>query len=240
MTEDLETASPAEAQAEQVENVDSSTSEETTDNVSEETSEPEAKKEPWQDKRIRELTRNKYELKEQINAAAQEAQKYREQLDKLQSGENVDRSQDVDSYVKQEAAKLVAEEKFNDSCNRIYDSGKKAFNDFDEAVSNLGLVGLNSKEFFELAASSDDGAKLINHLGHDLEEAARFSEMTPVQMARELTKLEFKLNQKSVKPVSNAPSPISPVGGSKGGSKSVEEMSDAEFAKMRRKQVSSR
>jgi hypothetical protein len=78
-------------------------------------------------------------------------------------------------------------------------------------VSNLQMVGVG-REFLELATTSDAGAKLIHHLGTDLDEAARIAALPPVQMARELTKLEFKLAQPVAKPVSKAPAPITPIG----------------------------
>lgn len=131
---------------------------------------------------------------------------------------------------------MVAEQRFAEQCNQVYSKGKTEFQDFDVAIANLQMVGI-SRDFLELATSSDAGAKLLHHLGTDLDEAARIASLPPVQMAREMTRLEFKLSQPTApKPVSNAPAPITPLGSS--ASKDVGDpsrLSDAEWYARRQK-----
>ncbi|MHB1098447.1 MAG: hypothetical protein ACYCZR_02715 [Burkholderiales bacterium] len=189
-------------------------SEATNDTEAEETpeqKEEKAKREPWFQKRIGELTREKYEAKRAAEQAAQEAQKLREYLESVQQGEAQQPMGDVQSLVKQEAAKLIAEQTFNEACNKVYATGKTEFKDFDDSVANLQMVGMN-REFLEIVSSSDAGHKVLHYLGNDLDEAARIAAMPPLQMARELTKLEYKLGQEKPKPVSKAPAPIKPIG----------------------------
>lgn len=215
--EEMESATPADAQAEQVQQVEQVQGEEATTEQSqeqvEETPEEKAKREPWFQKRIGELTREKYEAKRQADSVAQEAAQLREQLARIQQGEDAEAEQvDVHTLARQEAQRIVAEQSFNDTCNKVYAAGKAEFPDFDNAVANLQMVGVN-RDFLELATSSDAGAKLIHHLGTDLDEAARIAALPPVQMARELTRLEYKLAQPvATKPVSKAPAPITPIG----------------------------
>lgn len=213
------TATPAGAQAEQVQQVEQvegaeATTEQTQEQVNE-SAEDKAKKEPWFQKRIGELTREKYEAKRQAEQAAQELRQYREQLAQVQQGGESDEHQPVANTreaIQQEAARLVAEQSFNATCNKVYTDGKAAFPDFDQAIQNLQAVGA-SREFYELATTSDASVKLLHHLGNDMDEAARIASLPPVQMARELTRLEYKLNQApTVKPVSKAPAPIKPIG----------------------------
>lgn len=212
MSEENEiTATPAEQDAEQVqEPVEQVESEATTDTVEEtpEQAEEKAKKEPWFQKRIGELTREKYEAKRAAEQAKIEAQQLREYLESAQQGEAP--TGDVQALVKQEAAKLIAEKSFNESCNKVYATGKSEFPDFDQSVANLQMVGMN-REFLEIVTASDAGHKVLHHLGNDLDEAARIAAMPPLQMARELTKLEFKLGQAQPKPVSKVPAPIKPL-----------------------------
>lgn len=217
MNEEIESATPADAQAEQVQQVEQvesaeATTEQTQEQV-EESPEDKAKREPWFQKRIGELTRDKYEAKRQADTVAQEAAQLREQLARYQQGDYEDAPQaDVQTLARQEAQRMVAEQTFNESCNRVYEAGKAEFPDFDNAVANLQMVGVN-RDFLELATTSDAGAKLIQHLGNDLDEAARIAALPPVQMARELTRLEYKLAQAPApKPVSKAPAPITPIG----------------------------
>lgn len=240
----MQAATPAEqVTAEQVQQVESNSSEATTEQTQEqqaaqqqETQEEKAKKEPWFQKRISELTREKYEARRAADEARQQAEELRQYYAQNQQGDQRQQNQQVDvrTLAQQEAAKMVAEQRFNESCNKVYAAGKTEFQDFDQAVANLQMVGVN-RDFLELAATSDAGAKLLHHLGSDLDEAARILALPPVQMARELTKLEFKLNQPPPpKPVSKAPAPISPIGGGGATSKAPGDMSDAEYAKWRK------
>jgi DNA repair exonuclease SbcCD ATPase subunit len=234
MNEEIESATPADAQAEQVQQVEQVQGEEATTEQTqaavEETPEEKAKREPWFQKRIGELTRDKYEAKRQADNVAQEAAQLREQLARYQAGEQPEtQTEDVHTLARQEAQKMLAEQTFNDTCNRVYAAGKAEFPDFDNAVANLQMVGVN-RDFLELATTSDAGAKLIHHLGGDLDEAARIASLPPVQMARELTRLEYKLAQAPApKPVSKAPAPITPIGSGNATSFDPATLSDAEW-----------
>lgn len=191
------------------------------------------KQTPWFKKRIDEITREKYEARREIENKDRELATVREQLALAQAGGNVDDSGDVQALVQKKAVELLNEHTFNETCNKVYEEGKKAFPDFDVTVSNLQLVGV-SRDFLELATTSEAGAKLLHHLGSDLDEAARIASLPPVQMARELTRLEYKLSQKQTKSVSKAPAPIAPISGSQGGlNQPHADMSDAEYAAWR-------
>jgi hypothetical protein len=247
MNVEVETVTPTEqaTPAEQVQQVEAVTPEATPEQTQVETpeaAEEKVKKEPWFQKRIGELTREKYEARRLADDAAREVQQYREQLARIQQGQPEQAQPaagDVGTLVQQEARRLLAETKFNEACNKVYASGKSEFQDFDQAVANLQMVGM-SRDFLEFTAASDAGAKLLHHLGKDLDEAARISALPPVLMARELTKLELKLSQPQPKPVSKAPAPITPIAGSGSTSKDPSEMTDAEFAKWRKSQISQR
>jgi hypothetical protein len=240
MNVESESVTPAEpVEAKQVQQVEATSPDATTEQTQEptETLEDKGKKEPWFQKRIGELTRAKYEGLREAEQARAEARELREQLARVQQGEQ---TTGVPVTAVQEAARqMLAEQKFNESCNKVYEAGVSEFPNFQAALANLQLVGVN-REFLELTASSDAGAKLIHHLGTDLDEAARIVSLPPLQMARELTKLELKLGQTKAKPVSNAPAPITPIAGVKASSKDPSEMTDAEFAKWRRSQIAQR
>lgn len=237
MTEEVQTATPAEVQTEQVQEVEQQVSSEATTEQPQETeqaTEQKEKKVPWFQQRISEVTREKYEAKRQAEQAAQEAQQLREQIARLQAGEQIEQPQvDVDTLAQQKAAQLLAEQSFTQACNKVYEQGKSEFQNFDQALSNLHMVGIN-RAFLELTAASDAGHKLIHHLGSDLDEASRIASLPPLQMARELTKLELELSKPAAKPVSKAPAPISPVAGAGKPTKDPTEMTDAEFAEWRR------
>ena len=244
-----ETATPAaqETPAEQVSTVETASTEATTEQTQEQQPQQEEqapKKEPWFQKRIGELTREKYEARRLAETAAEEARQYREQLQRFQQGGQTQpdgqRTDLTPDLIQKEARRLLAEQSFNEACNKVYAQGKSEFQDFDAALGNLQFVGL-PQDFLEFTAASDAGAKLIHHLGKDLDEAARIAALTPVQRARELTKLELKLNQPAKpKPVSQAPAPITPIAGSGATSKDPSQMTDQEFAKWRKSQIAQR
>jgi len=182
----------------------------------------EPKRTPWFQTRIDELTRARHEERRRADEAQQQALRFQQQLTALQQGYQPDQQQpqhqgqevDVHTLAQQEATRMVADQRFNEQCNKVYRDGMAAFPDFGQSVANLQMLGAG-REFLELATSSDAGAKLLHHLGTDLDETARLLMLPPVQMARELTRLEFKLGQPAApKPISKAPAPITPLGSS--------------------------
>jgi hypothetical protein len=222
-TEEMQTATPAEqVTAEQVQqdasNSSESSTEQTQDVQQEQTQEQteQAKKEPWFQKRIGELTREKYEARRAAEEAQREAQQYREYLARVQQGEQMQQQPEVDvrTLAQQEAARMVADQRFRESTDKVWNQGVSELPGFNAAVANLQMVGMD-RQFVELAVESDAGHKVLHYLGQEqnLDEAARILRLPPVQQARELTKLEFKLNQPPPpKPVSKAPDPIKPIG----------------------------
>lgn len=200
----------------------------------------EPKRTPWFQTRIDELTRARHEERRRAEEAQQRLAQYEQQFAQMQQGLDPEQQHqpnqfDVRTLAQQEASRMLAEQRFADQCNKVYSSGKAEFPDFDQSVANLQMVGV-SRDFLELATSSDVGAKLLHHLGTDLDEAARIASLPPVQMAREMTRLEFKLSQPAApKPVSKAPAPITPLGSSTTNDVDPARMSDAEWYAQRQK-----
>lgn len=220
--------------------VESSTTE--TQDTGEQTQEQDdkPKKEFWAKKRIDELTREKYEAKRAAEQAAIEVQQLREAM---QQGQQAPLG-DVQSLVQQEAQRLIAEQSFDAACNKTYDTGIAEFPDFKEAYGNLSMIGI-TRDFIEVVVDSDPkmAATVLHHLGNDLDEAARISSLPPIQMARELTKLEHKLSSQPApkKQISNAPDPIKPLSAAGAtATKDPAKMTDTEFAKWRREQIKAR
>lgn len=217
MTDEMQAATPAEVeQTEQGAEVEQTSSEATTEQTQDnEQTQDQEKRTPWFQKRIAEVTREKYEARRQAEQAAAELQQYRELLQQYQQGQQPEpQTVDIEQVAREKAERIVAERSFNDACNRVYTEGKEKFQDFDNAVGNLQMVGVN-RDFLELVTESDAAAQLLYHLGQDLDEASRIASLKPAQMARELTKLEYRLSQPAPKPVSKAPAPIKPIGSGK-------------------------
>ena len=185
-------------------------------------------------KRIDKLTAQKYRERQAREAAEQE-------LAMLKQAQNQNKNEtDIESVIEQrvqqrlqqqEFAKREAE--FNTACNKTYQTGKAEFSDFDDKINNLSMIGLD-RETLDLIATSDHGAKILNFLGEDLEEADRILNLPPLRRARELTKIESTVVSQHKKRISNAPNPISTVSGK--GSTSSGDLSDFENYMKWRKQ----
>lgn len=93
---------------------------------------------------------------------------------------------------------------FDLRCNAVAEKGKTVPG-FTDALSNLGMIGLDQAGL-EVLIDSDDAPKVIAHLGQHLDEAAEIFAKPPAQMARAIAKLEQSLTQQPA--VSNAPKPL--------------------------------
>ena len=228
----IETASPAEQTGAPVEPI-------ATESTPVET-EVSAQNSPTLDsvqKRIDELTREKYEARREAQLARQEAEAIRRHIEQQQQDPNapLDPAR-IQAFVQQEAARQLHESQFNAACNKVHDEGSKSISGFDNSLANLHHVGV-SREFLEVLVESDQAAKIIHHLGTNLDEAARIVSLPPVRMAREITKLEAKLADQP-KQISNAPEPIKPIGGKSVNSLELRDgMSYKDFKRVREAQI---
>lgn len=130
---------------------------------------------------------------------------------------------EFDALIQEEAQRYAAAEKFKADCNGIFDQGvKKHGETFKEAVTNLNALEMMTPALVQAAMATDSPEDVINALGADVEEAARISGLSPVQMGAEVFKLAAKLAQpKGAPAVSRAPPPISPVGSGTAASQDV-------------------
>lgn len=226
MSAEVETLEPATI-AEPMEKVEESAEHETVDNA------PASPEPTEQDKIEKRIAKATYEKHQALRAADEARREMAELRQRVESGAPLEQGE-IAELVKAEAVKLKAEESFNDACNKTYDAGVKEHGAaFDKAMQNLSLIGMN-RSFLEMVSTTDAGSKILYHLGQDLDEAERISNLPPIKMARELTLLEVKLGSEKVKKISNAPAPLNHVSGKSGGTKSPAEMTDAEYAKWRR------
>lgn len=172
--------------------------------------EPAAQDKPkndWVQRRIDQLTREKHEEKRQREAL--EA-RLRELDPPAQQQPN---QQITPDQIRAEAKRIVQQEKFDDACNKVFDAGKAEFPDWDASLKTFGMLGGASPEFLEAVTSMEAGHKVLHHLGQNPEAAERLLSLPPLRMALELARLESTVGQKKAPSVSNAPAPITPVGG---------------------------
>ena len=172
---------------------------------------PQQPQQDWRDKRIATLTRRLKEFQERGGQ-----QQPQQPAPAPNQGYN---QADIDRLAEQRARELAVIHEFNRRCDEVAVLGRSAFgeNNFNERISNLQkLVDANDpssvqsyNSFLSAAIDTGEAAKLLHTLGSDLDEAQRIMSLPATRMAVELTK-------KAMAPevqVSNAPRPITPVGG---------------------------
>ncbi|WP_321842673.1 hypothetical protein [Burkholderia cepacia] len=186
-------------------------------------------KNDWVQRRIDQLTREKHEEKRQREAL--EAR-----LRELQPDATTTTAQPMTAdQIRAEAARLVAQEKFDAACNKVFDAGKTEFPDWDTSLRTFQMLGGASQDFLEAVTSMNAGHKVLHHLGQNPEEAERLLSLPPLRMALELARLETTVGQAKPAPVSKAPAPISPVGGKSAPVEPEEFASTADYVAWRKR-----
>lgn len=218
MNEEIESATPALVeQTEQVQTVETQSTDATAEKTQEaeqtETQEAREKRTPWFERRIGELTREKYEARRAAEDATRRAQELEARIAQQPQGEQP-QTADVMSIAERIANERLAEREYEKAASSVVEQGKSEFPDFQRSIANLTMLGMDDN-FVQVAIDSEAPHKVIHYLGQEanLDEAARILSLPPAKQARELARLEYKLNQPPPpKPVSKAPAPINPIG----------------------------
>lgn len=148
-----------------------------------------------------------------------------------------------------EKSKLESEqEKFLKSHTERVKSFAEKTEDFADVLSEVDDIPV-SPTIQELIITSENGPELMYELAKNRDEYARICKLSPLAAARELGKIESKINAKASdekqepKKLTKAPKPIDPVGGAKAAvTKSLDDpnLSQAEYEAIRRKQLAAR
>lgn len=153
--------------------------------------------------------------------------------------------QKVGEFRKQQQTEALNKAEQNQTATRFelyqerVSTALEAMPDYHEVVGGSDVPA--AAHVLESILDSDSGPQLAYHLAKHPDVAQRLNELTPVQAAREIGRLEAQLAQPKAettppKRTTNAPAPINPVRGSNGQfSKAPEQMSDAEWYASQRK-----
>ncbi|MNM96425.1 hypothetical protein D3C81_1089010 [compost metagenome] len=237
----VESVEPTGQEAEQVKEADVSSTEPAAVQEAEQQDEQKAKKpDAWVQKRIDQLTREKYEARSAVEAAQQERDHYRRLIEAQQGGEQPQAPQPPAQDPYQLAEQIRQQERFNDACNRTLEQGKAEFQDFEAAISNLSLLGNIPPDFLQAVTDLEKPAAVLYALASDLDAAARIMALPPIQQGRELERLALKAAAPKSIPVSKAPAPIAPVDGSASVETDPDKMSMSDWVKWRNGQLSKR
>jgi hypothetical protein len=194
----------------------------------------------WAQKRINELTRDKYRERAQ-------REMLETRLAEIESRLQAQPGVEGDSPAHQPAGKPEAEllrqaearVAFDMKCNDAFKQGTKEFgSEFEDALGNLKMVGIDANAL-GVIVESDEPHKVLKHLGDNPDEASRILGLNPVAMARAIGALEVRLSQPKPTPAqSKAPAPITPVSARSASSTGLgDELSMDEWIKRRNLQV---
>lgn len=194
-------------------------------------------KKPWYERRISDLTRQRYERDNRIRELEQEIQAIRNgqgPADLPKTPEELGAL--ADRLAEEKSRKAIAQREFDAACNGVYNAGKAEYEDFETALSAFIPLGGLTPALIESALATDAPHKVLYHLGKHPEEAYRVMQLAPTRQVADLVKLAVKLSTPPpAKPVSKAPKPI-PVGTRGSGAAAPvdpDKMSTAEWMKWR-------
>lgn len=210
------------------------TSEESPEPEQEEAPEPEKpepekpvekKKISWELRRINEETNKRREAEKRAVEAEAELQRLRSGAKPAPVATDEAAPVDADQIrarardeIRQEEAIRLATERFNEACNKTFEQGVAAYGaDFENAASTmtqaLGDEIQKRPEFLQVITDLENGHQVYYELSRNPEEAERLLKMPAHKMILELGRMSDKVAKPAVKPISKAPAPVSPVGG---------------------------
>jgi hypothetical protein len=208
--------------------------------------EPPAKKENRVQERFDQITREKYEARAEANRLQSELDAIKKQsappqTDFIPPGfpaePQLDSFDDYDQYnralVRWEAGRIIAEEKYQtiqaerqkagkavvDTYKARVEAAKQTHTDWDEVIA-IAPDFVYPQTTVDTILESEQGAEIQYYLAANPAEAERVHKLNPVQQIKEIARLEVKFSKQDAAPtkrVSQAPSPIAPVGGNDSG-----------------------
>lgn len=164
------------------------------------------------ERRIDRLTAARYQAEARAEQAAAEAAQLRARFQQ----EQPQQAEQQDPVVL--AREIAHVERVTEKANNIAADGKGRFGDsFGKAVQTVAAeVGQlfertgKPTPLGEAILSSDDPAALIHHLGSNPDIAADLADLTPIQQARKLARIEIDMSKPRETKQSQAPKPITP------------------------------
>jgi hypothetical protein len=198
---------------------------------------------PWFQKRIDDLTKEKWDARREKEAAEARARELEAQLELLKrEKKDSDYSEmrsfserDIEALAEKKAEEKLRIEAFNKACNDVYEAGKAAYDDFDEVLGNFRDVGGLTPAVIEAAIEAGNPHKILYELAKDRDLAYKVMRMPPIKMAVEIAKLASKPSKAA--PMSKAPEPIKPVKGAANAEPDPEKMTIQEWMAWREKQL---
>lgn len=213
----------------------------------------------WALGRIDGLTRQKRELEERLQAAESKlkahdtnnppANNNRQQLPRpdLQRLMEERRRQQGRALTQDEIDAMVnervAQQRFAEEAQKVYENGKKDFEDFEQVMSTYKTIGGLHPNALAAAIEIGNAHKVLYTLARDPNEAYRVMQLSPAAQAAALAKISTSLGREQGGKVSKAKEPVGAVvdGNGADNRSDAEKMSDsnlsmAEWSKLRHAQ----
>lgn len=145
-----------------------------------------------------------------------ERERLSQELESLRSQAQPQEQQLDERSIEKRALEIARRAQVADKSNSVYTSGKKAFPDFDQALTTviaeagplIDRAGLPTA-LGEAVLDAEKPEALIHYLGKNPEVAEELAGLSPTQLARRLVRIEDQMNAKPK--VSAAPQPLKPV-----------------------------
>lgn len=196
-------------------------------------------------KRIDRENREKWEARREAELLRQRVAEYeRQQRQAAQPADNAEERALQRFRLEQQ------QQDFNRQCNEVYRRGQAEYPDFDEAVRSLNATGWgNRPDALAMLTSMPDAHRVYRELAGNLDNAGRVLALPPMQMAMELARMASRAPAaaaqdapqptQSLPPVTQAPAPIRPVGGTtRAPERPLDKVSMAEFIRRRDREES--
>jgi len=156
--------------------------------------------------RIGQLTRQKRELEERLQAM--EAPQYAPQYDTQQSAGGVDPRQ-VQMEIYRQAQELAKQNEWKNTTDKIWNEGLTKYGDWAPQLNNMAqILGGIPTSLTEAAIESGNPHEVLYHLAKNPDEAARIALLPPTRQAVAVAKLASAVT--APRRVTSAPPPISP------------------------------
>ncbi len=160
-------------------------------------------------RRIDRLTREKYQLRAELDQSRQP---------KHPDDDHPLTNDDVETRAEARARELLEVRQFNDRCNEVFEKGTKVSKQFADSLKTLseeigGAFDAKGKPTSAMSAilDADEPHKVVLYLADKPDLAAELAELSPSRQIRRIAQLEREMGDEAKPQTSNAPPPPKPV-----------------------------
>lgn len=223
------------------------------------------KKAPWFQRRIDQLTAEKWEERRAAESARKQTADLLAEMATLRSA-SVDKPStptaaveaatptpsrpvstgrevseaEINARAEQRAEQISREKAFNKACNDIAAAGKEEYGDFDMSLKTFQMLGGIPTQLLDTITEMPNAHKVLYSIGKDPDLAERIVKMPVAKQALELARLEANLSKTTPREVSKAPPPVRTIEATPRAVQDMEKMSMEDFIAAREKHLAAK